>query len=45
MLAQPVMAVVFVLKEKITLGRWEHLTAKRNLSRRYGLTFESATVT
>lgn len=34
MLALSVMKVVFVLKEKITLGRWEHLTAGDNLNRK-----------
>lgn len=32
MLALSEMIVVFVPEEKITLGRWEHLTAERNLS-------------
>lgn len=45
MLAPSVMMVVFVPKEKITLGRWEHLTAESNLSLRYGEGPESATVT
>ncbi len=34
MLAPPVMAVVFVLGEKINLGIWEHITAGKSLSLR-----------
>ena len=46
MLALPEMVVVFVPKEKITLGRWEHLTAEEKpKSYRYGFIPESATVT
>lgn len=34
MLALAAMLVVFVLDEKINLGRWEHLTADGHLSLR-----------
>ena len=45
MLALSAMIVVIVPEETITPGRWEHLTAKRHLSRGYGEVSESATVT
>ncbi len=45
MLAQPVMAVVFVLDEKINLGRCKNLTAEKNLRATKMALFKSATET